>query len=122
MFSYMIKVKHPKEEINKNQEQFLSSCPLDQRRYHELLFTFGNITYRYHLEAERKKPNVEDYNEWLEGLPENMRKEMESKGFEWCKNVLSFTRYVMEKNDIGLEKYIKLHMATDDYEEYKKMI
>lgn len=118
----MIKVKQPKKEINKNQEQFIDSCSPDHRRFHELLFTYGNITYRYHTEANRKQPEIEDYNEWLEGLPENIRKEMESKGFEWCKNVLPFTRYVMEKNDIGLEEYVKFHMDADDYEEYKKMI
>lgn len=118
----MVKVKHPKEEINRSQERFIAACHPDQRRYHELLFTLGNITYRYHMEAVKKHPEEKDYKEWLEGLPEKIRKDMELKGFEWCKNVLPFTRYIMEKNDIGLEEYIKRHMDIDDYEEYKKMI
>lgn len=118
----MIKVKHPKEECNKQQEQFLASCPPEHRRFHELLFTTGNITYRYHSEARRSEPTQEDYNEWLEGLPENIRKDMKDLGFEKCQTVLSFTRYVMEKNDIGLEEYIKLHMDAEDYKEYKSRL
>lgn len=118
----MIKVKHPKEECNKQQEQFLANCPAEHRRYHELIFTHGNITYRYHSDARTINPTKEDYKEWLEGLPENVRKGMEAMGFAGCKTVLSFTRYVMEKNDIGLEEYVQLHMDAEDYEEYKSML
>ena len=118
----MIKVKHPIEECNKQQEQFLANCPPEQRRFHELLFTYGNITYRYHSDARTVNPTEEDYKEWLEGLPENVRKGMEAMGFKGCKTVLSFTRYVMEKNDIGLEEYVQLHMDAEDYAEYRSMI
>lgn len=118
----MIKVKHPIAEINQNQEQFIASCTPEQRQFHELMFTHGNITYRYHNDAKRFDPTQEDYKEWLEGLPQNIKVGMSKLGFEGCKTVLPFTRYVMEKNDIGLEEYIQLHMDADDYEEYKKLI
>ena len=117
-----MKVKHPKEECNKQQEQFLAGCPPEHRRLHELIFTYGNITYRYHKDARTVNPTEEDYKEWLEGLPENVRKGMEAMGFEGCKTVLSFTRYVMEKNDIGLEEYVQLHMGAEEYAEYKSML
>jgi hypothetical protein len=36
--------------------------------------------------------------------------------------VLSFTRYVNEKNDVGLDEYIKLHMDPADYAEYRQLV
>jgi hypothetical protein len=45
---------------------------------------------------------------------------MEKLGFGGCKTVLSFTRYVMEKNNIGLEEYIKMYLDNEDYNEYQK--
>jgi len=85
----MIKVKHPDPDCNINQEQYLSKCPADQRRFHELLFTYGNITYQYHNEAREFNPTELDFKEWLYSLPNNMRLDMEAKGFEACKGVLS---------------------------------
>ncbi len=70
------------------------------------------------------KPTLtqEDYKEWLEGLPERVRNGMEKLGFEGCKTVFPFARYVMKKNDIGLEEYIKMHMDNEDYIDYQKLI
>lgn len=118
----MIKIKHPKEDCNGSQEAFLANCPADQRRFHELLFTVGNITYRYHQSAKDYSPSLQDYHEWLEGLPENVRKGMQEKGFESCKSVLSFTRYVNEKNDVGLEEYIRQQMDDEDFAEYHRFL
>lgn len=123
----MIKIKHPDEQRNRSQEEFLANCPPDQRRFHELLFTHGNITYRYHQRSREFNPTEREYHEWLEGLPDNVRKGMQKMGFDrtaerQCKTVLSFTRYVMEKNDVGLDEYIRQHMDSDDYEEYISMI
>ncbi|RNI31772.1 hypothetical protein EFA69_06115 [Rufibacter immobilis] len=115
----MIKIKHPDKDCNSSQEALLASCPADQRRFNELLFTIGNITYRYHQAAKDFSPSLQDYHEWLEGLPETVRKGMQEKGFERCKSVLSFTRYVNEKNDIGLEEYIRQQMDAEDLAEYQ---
>jgi len=117
----MIKVKHPDEKCNIQQEAYLAECSPENRRFHELLFTNGNITYRYHTQAKDFSPTPEDYQEWLAGLPENIRKSMQEKGFEGCKSVLSFTRYVNEKNDIGLEEYVREQMGAEDYAEYTRV-
>ena len=93
----MIKVKHPDPECNKKQEERLQNALEEERRFHELLFTVGNITYRYHQRAKEFHPTQLDWQEWLEGLPENLRKDMEQKGFQQGRQVLSFTRYVMKK-------------------------
>ncbi len=118
----MIKVKHPDQDCNQMQEAFLAQCPADQRRFQELLFTNGNITYRYHQEARTFSPTVKDFEEWLAGLPTNIRQDMQQKGFEACQRILSFTRYVNEKNDIGLEEYIQQHMDPEDLAEYQSFL
>jgi len=118
----MIKVKHPDEKCNIQQEAFLAKCPENERRFHELLFTNGNISYRYHMEAKEFSPTEKDYEEWLEGLPENIRKDMQKRGFQECKSILSFTRYVNEKNDIGMDEYIRQHMDPEDFAEYQLIL
>lgn len=118
----MIKVKHPLEHCNASQEAMLKQFPEDQRRFHELLMSYGNATYRYHQEASEHEPTEQDYQEWLEGLPENVATGMAAKGFEWCRTVLSFTRYVNEKHDVGMEEYVRSLMGEAEYEEYKKLV
>lgn len=118
----MIKVKHPDPDCHQMQEEFLAQCPADQRRFHELLFTNGNITYRYHQEATTFQPTLIDFEEWLTGLPDNIRQDMQRKGFEGYKNALSFTRYVNEKHDIGLEEYMRQHMDPEDLAEYQSFL
>jgi hypothetical protein len=79
------------------------------------LFRIGNATYRYHQLATESEPTEEYYFEWLQGLPENIRKDMKERGFEGCKNILSFTRYVNERNDIGMDEYLKENLSPEDF-------
>ncbi|WP_314243060.1 hypothetical protein [Empedobacter tilapiae] len=82
----MIKVKHPLEEMNINQEIFVQSVSENDRNFHELLFSYGNAVYIYHsLEIE---PTLVDYGEWLEGLSNSIREDMKNRGFENCKKIL----------------------------------
>ena len=57
----------------------------------------------------------------LEGLP-YVRCKMQAQGYEHWKSILSFTRYVMGKKDIGLEDYIKSKMGSEEYNEYKLLV
>jgi len=111
----MIAVKHPDEACNRQQEEFISHFNGPDRRYHELLFSHGNASFRYHQEAKEFNPTQNDFNEWLEGLPDKVRAGMSERGFEACKGVLSFTRYVNEKHDIGMDEYVKQLMG-DEYQ------
>jgi hypothetical protein len=113
---------HPDEECNKAQAKFLAECPPNDRRFHELMFIVGNATYRYHQEAKKFEPSVEDWSVWIEGLKEPIKKEMQRKGFEESKSILSFTRYVMEKNDVGLEEYLKQSLSPKDFEDYQSIV
>lgn len=109
-------MKHPNEDINENQAKFLEELPEKERPFHSQLFRIGNASYIYHLQA---KPNESDFEQWLEGLPENIRKDMRKKGFESCKNILPFTRFLNEKNDIGMDSWMKEHLSKADYSVYK---
>lgn len=112
---------HPDQECRKQQAEFLKNCHADQRRFHQLLFIHGNITYHYHRQANEFNPSVTDWEEWIEGLDEPMRSHFKKEGFEKGKRVLSFTRYVNEKNDIGLDEFVRQHMDPSDYQEYQAL-
>lgn len=46
---------------------------------------------------------------------------MAAKGFAGCRAVLSFTRYVNEKHDVGMEEYVRTLMGDEEYQEYKDL-
>ena len=110
-----------KEQLE-NQAKFLAQLPEEQREEHARLFRFGNASYVYHTRAEEQEPTKEDFIEWLEGLPKNIREDMERKGFDSCMGVLSFTRYVMEKNDIGMDEWMEQNLSKEDFKAYRKTI
>lgn len=109
-------MKHPIEEMNKNQEEFLRKLPEDQKAFAAQIFRIGNATYHYHNNAKELEPTEQDFEEWLEGLPSQVREDFKNRGLEDCKGVLSFTRYVNEKNDIGMEAWMKDHLSKEDWE------
>mgnify|MGYP000091353079 CR=1 FL=1 len=113
-------MKHPSKEVRENQKKFLSKLPEEQREEHARLFRFGNAAYIYHQQSKDFEPTEKDFEMWLNGLPKNIRTDMETKGFEICKSILSFSRYVMEKNDIGMDEWLKNNLTKEDYNEYCK--
>ena len=115
-------MKHPNKEQQENQKKFLEKLPKEQREEHALLFRFGNAAYIYHQTAKELEPTETDFKEWLKWLPENIRSDMKIKGFKSCLSVLSFSRYVMEKNDSGMRQWMKQHLSENDYNEYYKII
>lgn len=50
---------------------------------------------------------IDDFEQWLDGLDGPFKKEMKELGYERCKSILSFTRFVREVNDIGMEEFVK---------------
>jgi hypothetical protein len=115
-------MEHPNKKQRENQKNFLASLPEDQREEHARLFRFGNAAYIYHHQSEEFEPTETDFKEWLEGLPLEVRNDFEKRGFEDCRGVVSFTRYVMEKNDIGMDEWMKKHLSESDYKEFHKVI
>ena len=111
-------MKHPNPVNQNSQKEFLKNCPENERAFHERMFRIGNAAYVYHALANSTDNEALQmfYSEWLEGLPEKMRKIMKLKGFEECKSILSFTRYVNERKDVGMNEWLKLHLSNEDFE------
>ena len=110
---------HPLEKCRKEQEKFLKECTENQREFHAAIFRIGNAAYRYHRLAEETSEKIlrSYYPEWLEGLPPGIKDDMKKKGFEECRTMLSFTRYVNERNDIGMDEWMKEHLSDEDLNE-----
>lgn len=113
---------HPDPKFQKKQTDFLNQCPLSDREFHATLFRIGNAAYIYHQLAYDINDETQKiyYDEWLEGLPENIKKSMKKLGFEGCKNSFPFTRYVNERNDVGMDEWMRQHLSPEDYLWYKK--
>ncbi|WKN46508.1 hypothetical protein [Tunicatimonas pelagia] len=109
-------MKHPSPEARKNQAEFLRNCPPEQRAFFEQNFRVGNAAYLYHQQALiLEEPTEEDFQHWLEGLPENIRRNKEAEGFEKCRTHVPFTRHVMERRDIGMDDWMKRNLSDEDY-------
>lgn len=115
-------MKHPDDKCNESQAEFLAKCTSAERRYHELIFIIGNATVHYHRKANEYEPTESDWKEWINGLPTSIAEHMKGEGFEKAKTVLSFTRYVLEKNDVGLDEFLKANVGPAVIEEYKGLI
>lgn len=114
-------MKHPNPDVQKKQDEFLANCPDDDKEYHATAFRVGNALYTYHNQVRSVKPEELKtyYEEWLQGLPENISADMRKKGIEYCTTVLSFTRYIMERKDYGLRDWMKEHLSEEDYNYYQ---
>ena len=109
-------MKHPNQNIQINQDKFLEQCPVEDKEFHERMFRIGNAAFIYHKQARlTNKISEEYYLEWLEGLPYNIKRDMQLKGFEACKSMLPFTRYVNERCDIGMDEWMKNHLSEADF-------
>lgn len=111
-------MKHPDDKCNQGQSRFLNKLSGEERLWNERMFRIGNAAFVYHSKTndEEYSPTYEDFLDWLEGLPPNIRTAMEEQGFEGCKTALPFTRHVMERNNVGLNEWMKTHLSNDDFE------
>lgn len=113
-------MKHPIEKIQKNQDDFLKRCPDNTKEFHARMFRIGNASYRYHQQANTLNDKIAEkyFYEWLEGLPDNIKADMHAKGFEACKTMLPFTRYVNERCDVGMDDWMKEHLSEEDFKDW----
>ena len=113
-------MKHPNPQIQQNQDDFLKDCPESEKDFHARLFRIGNAAYIYHRLAVTINNDIYEvyFEEWLEALPDTIRVDMRKLGFEGCKTILPFTRYINERKDEGMDKWMKEHLCEEDYEAY----
>lgn len=119
-------MKHPIEKYNQQQAETLASLPEDQREFWARQFRLGNATYCYH--AQFKEDSTADLNladevlsvyfeEWLAGLPaESIQTIFRAEGLAKAKRTFPFRRYVLERNDLGMDDFLKKNLSQDDYQ------
>ncbi|MEZ4905758.1 MAG: hypothetical protein R2822_30335 [Spirosomataceae bacterium] len=91
----LIYVKHPHKQTGENQIDFLLSRVDDNFDFWLLSMIFGNASYRY-MSLARGEETIEDFEDWLEGLPERVRNTFRKEGFDAAKSTWPFRRHVME--------------------------
>ncbi|GAB4019135.1 hypothetical protein [Spirosoma koreense] len=56
------------------------------------------------------------FEEYLEGLPhDGLRRAEKAGGLDKAKRSFPFRRYVLERHDIGMDEYLRLHLSAEDY-------
>lgn len=111
----LLNPQHPHAKYHAQQLQTLRELPEGQREETARLFRLGNASYRYHQLAAAAEPTETDFEEWLTGLPDGMRRAMQREGFEQCRTSQSFTRYVLEKRDVGYDDFLKSILSPADW-------
>lgn len=107
--------RHPHPKFHAQQLQALRALPPEQQAELARLFRLGNASYRYHQLAAQATPTETDFEEWLTGLPDRLRRAMQKEGFAKCRTTQSFTRYVLEKRDIGYAEFMQSVLLPDDW-------
>lgn len=79
----------------------------------------GMTAFRYYHSSEEHELTKKDYWDWLEALPASVGLIMRIKGFNICRGLLSFHRYVNEKNDNGMDAFMQFYLSMEDYSYYK---
>lgn len=113
----LIYVKHPDKKTRENQIAFLEKCPPDEFEFRVLFLNYGNTTYRY-MNLSRSEATADDFEDWLEGLPDKVRNHFRTEGFEVAKSVLAFQRHVLERRDLGMDEYIQKLLRPEDWERW----
>ncbi len=113
----LIYIKHPLKSCNESQEKILATCDESEQLFRALMFNYGNAIFRYH----QVEPTPEDYEQWLEGLPDRARKTFEEMGFEQNKLSFPLKRFANEMRDKGMDEYIKSLLKPEDYKAISEM-
>lgn len=110
----LLNPRHPFDQQHQAQLELLRNLPEDMRADHARLFRLGNASYRYQQQA-RGKATEEDFQHWLEGLPEKMRAAMARDGFEKSRTSWSLQRHALERRDQGYDEFMQGILSAEDW-------
>ena len=113
----LLYIRHPDKATHEKQISFLETLPEQHRSQHAQLFLFGNAAMHYY---QREEPTEDDFNHWLEGLPEPISREMKGKGYQYCKTTLSLRRHSLERRDVGMTAFVKELLNEEDFNAWEK--
>jgi hypothetical protein len=109
---------------NDKQQEFLDTIKISNPDLFEMMsrqFRIGNVTFRYYKLGTAFNPTVEEFNDWLEGLPPNIADAHREMGFEKSITSLPFRRFYMELHDIGLDEYLKKYLSDEDFDYHNQI-
>ena len=119
-FDEWVYVSHPTEGLHQRQKRFLEAAVGDTFEFTRLSLNYGNAAYRY-SDLAAGEIGIEDYEEWLEGLPAKIASNFRQKGFEQNKNVLSLRRHALERRDIGMDEFIAGLLRPEDLAAWREL-
>lgn len=108
----LLYIKHPDLKLHENQVKILEGLPDSEKPEHAQLFRLGNAAMHYYHKTE---PTRQDYEDWLSGLPENLKKAMTAKGYQDCKSILPLQRHALERRDLGMDVFIRKLLNDEDF-------
>ena len=101
--------------FTESQLKYLSQFEGETRIEMGLTLRIGIVASQYHKgDGIKFEPTIQDWEDWLGGLPERAATIFRKDGFE--KGILSFPfrRFYMELNDIGFEEYMARHLSIEE--------
>ena len=114
----IVSMEHPNLKCQLEQAEFLASCDPSTKDHHSALLRISNAIFIYHQKAKEYSPTIRDWNEWLDNTKEPLKTAMQAIGFSGGRTTVPFRRFVLEKNDVGLDSFLKANLTSDDYQVY----
>ncbi|GAB3715782.1 hypothetical protein GCM10027592_56490 [Spirosoma flavus] len=114
-------MRHPIEKYNQQQAETLASLPEENREWMARMFRIGNATYCYYNRAKELAAYSNEilqvyFEEYLSGIEhEGLRRAEEREGLQKAKSSFGFRRYILERHDIGMDEFLRLHLSEEDY-------
>ena len=115
------RTKHWDPLFQKNQKDLLDSLPEDKRDFMAYTMRTTNASLHYYRELEAD-PTEEDFEEWLNILPDNLSQAFRKDGYEKCKGVLALRRHTAERNDVGMSEYMRQALSIEDFNRWMESV
>lgn len=113
----LLYIKSPRPQLREMQARMLDMLDEPEKSEQARMLRLGNAAMHYYLNTD---PMEEDYNKWLAGLPENLRKDMATKCYDFCKTTLPLQRHALESRDVGIDGFMRGMLDEEDFAVWHK--
>lgn len=113
------KTVHWDPYLQHKQQTLLESLPEEARDHTAFMFRTGNVASHFYNESEAE-PTEEDFIDWLAGLRDDLARKFRQEGFEKHRTSLPLRRHAAERNDMGLDEYMKTHLSEQDFTRWQR--
>ncbi|MCE7061967.1 hypothetical protein [Dyadobacter sp. CY343] len=106
--------------LQARQAEALAALPQQHRDEMAFMFRTGNVSSYYYNE-HAAEPTQDDFDDWLQGLDSVLANMFQIEGLERNRQSLSLRRHAAERNDLGLDQYMKQYLLEQDYNRWKEI-